>query len=183
MTTNFAVGWSLFGVRASLIPLFVIEGLRRDAVWIGIGFAISAIAQALTLLPAGRFVDSVGRRPAMIFGGTLAAVSMLLLALMVRRRLVVSMRCSGSVRVPYGTRGRVGDVSRAAAGPSGSLPDASDLVAHRADSSGCSSLYSYSAAWLTTAAVRRLQRWPPLALETRRRNLHLRSLVLVAVMR
>lgn len=80
LASNLGAGWVLFGVRSSLLPLFVVEGLRRGPVWIGIGFLVSAGAQALSLLPAGRFVDTVGRRPGMVLGGALSAASMALLA-------------------------------------------------------------------------------------------------------
>jgi MFS family permease len=80
LTSNLGTGWVLFGVRSSLLPLFVVEGLRREPVWIGIGFLVSSGAQALSLLPAGRFVDTVGRRPGMVLGGALAAASMVVLA-------------------------------------------------------------------------------------------------------
>ncbi|HET9900160.1 MAG TPA: MFS transporter [Actinomycetes bacterium] len=159
LTTNFAVGWSLFGVRASLIPLFVIEGLRRDAIWIGIGFAISAIAQALTLLPAGRFVDTVGRRPAMIFGGALAAVSMLLLAL--DGSVVaygVSMLLFGIASGFLGTAPAavVGDVVTGRGGTVvAAFQMASDLGAIIGPilAGWLVDGYSYSTAWLATAAV------------------------------
>ena len=159
LTTNFAVGWSLFGVRASLIPLFVIEGLRRDAIWIGIGLAISAIAQALTLLPAGRFVDTVGRRPAMIFGGALAAVSMLLLAL--DGSVVaygVSMLLFGIASGFLGTAPAavVGDVVTGRGGTVvAAFQMASDLGAIIGPilAGWLVDGYSYSTAWLATAAV------------------------------
>ena len=159
LTTNFAVGWSLFGVRASLIPLFVIEGLRREAIWIGIGFAISAIAQALTLLPAGRFVDTVGRRPAMIFGGALAAVSMLLLAL--DGSVVaygVSMLLFGIASGFLGTAPAavVGDVVTGRGGTVvAAFQMASDLGAIIGPilAGWLVDGYSYSTAWLATAAV------------------------------
>jgi MFS family permease len=80
LTTNLGSGWVLFGVRSSLLPLFVVEGLRREPVWTGVGFLISAGAQALSLLPAGRYVDTVGRRPGMVMGGALAAAGVGLLA-------------------------------------------------------------------------------------------------------
>jgi MFS family permease len=80
LAANFATGWALFGVRMSLIPLFVTEGLREGVVWVGIGFVASSLTHALLLLPAGKYVDRVGRRPAMLRGGAVAAVSMLLLA-------------------------------------------------------------------------------------------------------
>jgi MFS family permease len=159
LSTNFAVGWTLFGVRSSLIPLFVIEGLRRDAVWTGIGFAISAIAQTLTLLPAGRFVDTVGRRPAMVFGGALAAVSMLLLAL--DRSVVayvVSMLLFGIASGFLGTAPAavVGDVVQ---GRGGTVVAAFQMAADLGAIVGpivagwLVDGYSYSAAWLVTAAV------------------------------
>jgi MFS family permease len=80
LASNLGAGWVLFGIRSSLLPLFVVEGLRRGPVWIGLGFLISAAAQAVSLLPAGRFVDTVGRRPGMVLGGVLSAASMVLLA-------------------------------------------------------------------------------------------------------
>ena len=80
LLTNLGNGWALFGVRSSLIPLFVTEGLGKSATWTGIGFFVSAATQGALLLPAGRFVDTVGRRPAMIIGGTVATLSMGLIA-------------------------------------------------------------------------------------------------------
>jgi MFS family permease len=159
LSTNFAVGWTLFGVRSSLIPLFVIEGLRRDAVWTGIGFAISAIAQTLTLLPAGRFVDTVGRRPAMIFGGALAAVSMLLLALDGSViAYVVSMLLFGIASGFLGTAPAavVGDVVQGRGGTViAAFQMASDLgaIVGPIVAGWLVDSYSYSAAWLATAGV------------------------------
>ena len=40
-----------------------------SSTWTGVGFFVSAAAQGLLLLPVGRFVDTTGRRPAMIIGG------------------------------------------------------------------------------------------------------------------
>jgi MFS family permease len=80
LVTNLGSGWALFGVRSSLIPLFVTEALGKTATWTGIGFFVSAATQGAFLLPAGRIADTVGRRPAMITGSALATVSMGLLA-------------------------------------------------------------------------------------------------------
>ena len=80
LVTNVGTGWALFGVRSSLIPLFVVEGLNRGPVWTGVGFVLGSAAQAALLLPAGRFTDERGRRPAMILGSALATASMVLLA-------------------------------------------------------------------------------------------------------
>ena len=80
LAANFATGWALFGVRMSLIPLFVTQSLDEDVFWVGVGFVFSSVTHAVLLLPAGKYVDRVGRRPAMLRGGAVAAASMLLLA-------------------------------------------------------------------------------------------------------
>ena len=69
-------GLDLIRVRSSLIPVLVVE-LLRPASWTGIAFACAAVAQTIAVGPAGRFTDTVGRRPAMILGGTVAAVSIM----------------------------------------------------------------------------------------------------------
>lgn len=75
--TNLAQGWTSFGVRSSLVPVLVVELLHRPASWTGIAFASAAVVQTIAVGPAGRFTDTVGRRPAMILGGTVAAVSIM----------------------------------------------------------------------------------------------------------
>lgn len=51
VVVNFANGWSFFGVRMSLIPLFVTEEMGLRAIWTGIGFLCASVAQAALLLP------------------------------------------------------------------------------------------------------------------------------------
>ncbi|MDJ0347887.1 MFS transporter [Cryobacterium sp. PH29-G1] len=63
---NFAQGWTSLGVRTTLIPLFVVVVLGGTSSWTGIALAAAAVAQALALAPAARFVDTVGRKPAII---------------------------------------------------------------------------------------------------------------------
>ncbi|HEX5908733.1 MAG TPA: MFS transporter [Propionibacteriaceae bacterium] len=75
--SNLAQGWTSFGVRSSLVPVLVVELLHRPASWTGIAFAIAAVAQTITVGPAGHFTDTVGRRPAMILGSIVAAVSIM----------------------------------------------------------------------------------------------------------
>jgi MFS family permease len=72
---NFSQGWNSFGVRSSLVPVLIVEVLRRPPSWTGTAFFFAAVVQAIAVVPAGRFVDSVGRRPAMVIGSVLAAVS------------------------------------------------------------------------------------------------------------
>ena len=80
LTSNLGSGWATFGVRSSLIPLFVTEGLGASGTWTGIGFFVSAAAQGALLLVAGGIADRRGRRPSMIAGGSFAAVAMLMVA-------------------------------------------------------------------------------------------------------
>ena len=77
--TNLGNGWVLFGIRSSLIPLFVADVLGRTAFWVGIGFLVGSLTQAAALWPAGRIVDQVGRKPAMVGGSLLGVASMALL--------------------------------------------------------------------------------------------------------
>jgi len=81
VSVNFAIGWALFGVRMSLVPIFVTDAMGQQAVWIGVGFLCSSVAQAALLLAAGQFVDRRGRRPALVLGSAVTAASFVVLAL------------------------------------------------------------------------------------------------------
>lgn len=74
---NFSQGWTSFGVRGALVPLFIVEVLRGTSAWTGIAFAVAAVAQTIALVPAARFVDSVGRKPAIIGASAVAAATIL----------------------------------------------------------------------------------------------------------
>lgn len=78
---NLTNGFVTFGLRSSLVPLFVVEGLRGGASLAGIGFLVAAATQALLLLPAGRLADTRGRRPALLLGSALTLCGMGALAL------------------------------------------------------------------------------------------------------
>ena len=78
--SNLITGFVIFGLRSSIVPLFVVEGLQRGASLSGIGFLVAAAAQAIFLLPAGRMADLRGRRPALLFGTISSAFGMALLA-------------------------------------------------------------------------------------------------------
>ena len=79
LVTNLGNGWVLFGIRSSLIPLFVADVLGRTAFWVGIGFLVGSLTQAAALWPAGRMVDQIGRKPAMVAGSVLGVASMALM--------------------------------------------------------------------------------------------------------
>ena len=73
---NFAVGFSVLGVRSTVVPLLVVQQLELSAGWIGAAFALAALVQAVLLLPAGKAIDQVGRRPTLVGGGLLTAASL-----------------------------------------------------------------------------------------------------------
>jgi MFS family permease len=81
LLANLGVGWVLFGVRNSLVPLYVTEELGRTVAWAGAGLLAGSVAQALGLLRSGRLADTWGRRPALILGSSVATASMAALVL------------------------------------------------------------------------------------------------------
>jgi len=104
LVCSFALGWTIFGMRASLIPLFITEHMKVSTAWTGIGFTVASIAGAITLLPAGQYSDSKGRRPALLFGIVTAIVAFLLLTWSPNIALVVvAMGLTGVAGSFFGT--------------------------------------------------------------------------------
>jgi MFS family permease len=81
LVANLGTGWMLFGVRNSLVPLYVTEELQRSVAWAGAGLLAGSLAQALALLRSGRLVDVWGRRPSLILGASIATGSTAILVL------------------------------------------------------------------------------------------------------
>ena len=159
LATNLGNGWALFGVRSSLIPLFVTEGIGASPTWTGIGFLVSAAAQGGLLLLAGGYADKVGRRPAMLIGSTAATLAMALVAVSESLPLyVVSMALfgAGSAFLSVAPSAVVGDV---AAGKGGTVVAAfqmsSDLgaVIGPLAAGWLADSYSFGAAFGVTAGV------------------------------
>ena len=76
---NFANGFVFFGLRSSLVPLFVVEGLREGPGLAGVGFVVAAGLQAALLAVGGRTADRRGRKPALMIGLGVGAVSLAVL--------------------------------------------------------------------------------------------------------
>ena len=76
LASNFAVGWAVFGIRMALLPLFIVQALEASEAFAGYALTAFAIGNALVLTPAGRWVDIRGRKPAMMWGLALSAVSL-----------------------------------------------------------------------------------------------------------
>jgi MFS family permease len=81
LVANLGVGWMLFGVRNSLVPLYVTEELGRTVAWAGAGLLAGSLAQAAGLLRSGRLADTWGRRPTLVLGAALATASTAVLVL------------------------------------------------------------------------------------------------------
>lgn len=119
LVANLGTGWVLFGVRSSLVPLFVADALGRSAFWVGVGFVVGSAVQATALVPAGRFVDKVGRKPAIIAGGLLATASMVVLvSIQTLPGFLAAMVCYGAAAALMGVAPAavVGDIVRGRGG-------------------------------------------------------------------
>ncbi len=112
LTNSFTNGWALFGLRVSLVPVFVIEGLEQGAVWTGVGLVLSALVQGVALIPAGRLADTRGRKPFMLLGALLITASMLLLATTNLTTYLIAMAAfgAGSAFIGTASAAAVGDV-------------------------------------------------------------------------
>ena len=75
----FIGSWVFFGLRASILPIFVTEELNSTTAVVGYGLALSAVIQGAILLRAGRYSDEKGRRAASIIGAQVVLLGVLLL--------------------------------------------------------------------------------------------------------
>ncbi|MEB4210027.1 MFS transporter [Mycobacterium sp. 94-17] len=76
---NFATGWSAFGLRVALVPLFITDVMGRGVGTIGIALAAFAGGNAMAMIPSGYLSDRMGRRTLMIVGLALSGVATIVL--------------------------------------------------------------------------------------------------------
>ncbi|MGQ0625206.1 MAG: MFS transporter [Sporichthyaceae bacterium] len=159
LTVNAGTGWAIFGIRSSLVPLFVVEVLQRGPLWTGIGLFFGSIFQVAAIYPVGRFADSRGRRPLMIAGTALGVAGSVLLVVSeneVSFLLAMAMFGITAATLSVGPSAVVGDVVQ---GRGGTVVAAygmsSDLgaVAGPLLAGALAEHVSYSAAFASTAAV------------------------------
>jgi MFS family permease len=79
LVISFVGNWVLFGVRSSILPIFVIETLRSTPAVVGYGFTLSALMQGLLLLRAGKISDTRGRKYAAVSGSFIALLGLIVL--------------------------------------------------------------------------------------------------------
>lgn len=71
LVLSFIFGWAFYGMRSSILPIFVTESLNSTAAVVGYGFAIGALVQGLLLISAGRASDKRGRKFVVLVGGSI----------------------------------------------------------------------------------------------------------------
>lgn len=79
LLSNFATGWSVFGLRVALVPLFVTEVLGCGPAAAGLVFATIGIGNVCAVLPSGQLSDRIGRRGPLIIGLALSGITTILL--------------------------------------------------------------------------------------------------------
>lgn len=68
LLSNFATGWSAFGLRIALVPLFITDVMGRGVGVVGLVLATFAAGNALAVIPSGYLSDRMGRRTLLIVG-------------------------------------------------------------------------------------------------------------------
>lgn len=155
----FVNNWVLFGLRSSILPLFVTEQLKSTASIAGLGITIGALMQGIFLLKAGKFSDQSGRKAALLIGSLIVLLGILTLSFTSNITFYfIAMALLGLGGAYVGTapgsvvgdiiRGRGGQVIAAwqMAGDAGMIVGPI-LVGYLTDT------FSYEVAFLTSAAV------------------------------
>ena len=152
-------GWALYGVRSSLIPLFVTEGIGASGTWTGIGLLVSAATQGAALLLVGNLTDRVGRRPGMITGGALGTISLGALAIDDSLTVYVAAMAVFGVASAFLTVAPSAAVGDVVSGRGGTVVAAFQMAADLGAVVGpllagwLADEYSFGAAWAVTSGV------------------------------
>lgn len=116
---NFAQGWTSFGVRNTLVPVLVVEVVRGPSAWTGIAFAFAAVAQTIALAPAAKFIDTVGRKPAIVGSFALAAVTIAIVPFVSNFFALTALLCVYGVAAAFMGTAPAASVGDAAGGQGG----------------------------------------------------------------
>ena len=79
LVISFVTAWVLFGLRLSILPLFVIDQLHSTSTVVGIGFGVAALFQGMLLLRAGTLSDTRGRRYALLIGTSVVLLGVVMM--------------------------------------------------------------------------------------------------------
>jgi len=72
----FLGSWILFGMRSSILPLFVVEDLKASPSLVGLSFTVALIAQGSVMVRAGKHSDKNGRKPVILAGFSIVMASL-----------------------------------------------------------------------------------------------------------
>lgn len=155
----FVTNWVLFGLRSSILPLFVVDQLHSTTAIVGLGFTLTALFQGLLLLPAGTLSDVRGRRVALSIGSTVVLAGSILLIFTIHPWMFLTAMCItgiGGAFLSTTPANIVGDVIRGKSGQVIALwqmaGDAGMIVGPIAVGY-LSDAYSFRAAFIASAAV------------------------------
>jgi MFS family permease len=81
LLANLAEDWAVVGARSAMVPLFVHDRLALSSIWTYIGFFALSVASGALLMPFGRRADTAGRRPVLLAGLLIGAISLACLPL------------------------------------------------------------------------------------------------------
>ncbi|AIY00782.1 hypothetical protein ART_1183 [Arthrobacter sp. PAMC 25486] len=76
LTSGFANGWSAFGIRMALVPLFATAALGAGPEVAGISLAVFAIGTGVALTFSGKLADTWGRKPMILSGLAVNGIAM-----------------------------------------------------------------------------------------------------------
>lgn len=79
LTSSFANGWSAFGIRMALVPLFATAALGAGPEVAGISLAVFAIGTGVALTFSGKLADTWGRKPMILSGLVVNGIAMCVL--------------------------------------------------------------------------------------------------------
>jgi MFS family permease len=159
LVSSFANGWSVYGLRSAVVPVFVYESLHLSPHWIGNGLFVWAVVEGAVLLTVGRHVDRRGRRPFLRFGSAMMVLASLFLAYAGGLPgYLAGMAAFGMASALLSTSGAavVGDVI---GGRGGTAVAGYQMSSDAGSSSGplvagrLTDLYSFRVAYLVTAGV------------------------------
>jgi ACDE family multidrug resistance protein len=71
LVSNFATGWSVYGLRMAVVPLFISDVMGRGPRMTGLVLAVFAVGNLIVVMPSGYLSDRIGRR-SLLIGGLLA---------------------------------------------------------------------------------------------------------------
>ena len=116
---NFSLGWIVYGMRSSVLPLMLLNDLHEPKIWVGAGLALCALLQVAVLPASGRLTDVLGRKRPLIAGALALAGGLALLTALPNLTtylLCMSFLGVGAALGTTASSAAIGDVTRGQGG-------------------------------------------------------------------